>query len=103
MIGLSSSLLTSLSVLRPNTTLKTVTATSTAGNFSLGLPSFSEGVESGWISADVIGGKMSTNSEVANAVRLIAGEVSVAQDRFAMFASESCPRFDSDSYGSRQT
>lgn len=54
---------------------QTVTATGTAGNFSLSLPSIAEGEESGWILADVIGGDVATNAEVKAAVESIAGQV----------------------------
>ena len=54
---------------------QTVTASGTAGNFSLSLPSIAEGKESAWILADVIGGDVATDAEVKAAVEVIAGQV----------------------------
>lgn len=54
---------------------QTVTASGTAGNFSLSLPSIAEGEESAWILADVVGGDVATDAEVKAAVEVIAGQV----------------------------
>lgn len=54
---------------------QTVTASGTAGNFSLSLPSIAEGKESAWILADVVAGDVATDAEVKAAVEVIAGQV----------------------------
>ena len=54
---------------------QTVTATGTAGNFSLSLSTIAEGEESGRILADVVGGDVATDAEVKAAVEVIAGQV----------------------------
>lgn len=56
---------------------QTVTATGTAGNFSLSLPSVTAGEESGWILADVVGGDVATDEEMKAAVEVIAGEARI--------------------------
>lgn len=53
-----------------------MTATGTRGNFSLSLPTVSEGEVSGWIQADVISGDVATDAEFKAALEVIAGEAS---------------------------
>lgn len=77
-----------------------MTATGTAGNFSLSLPTVSEGEASGWIQANVISGDVATDAEVKAAVEVIAGEASSScfsktHDSYSKPNSAACFRFRS--------
>lgn len=72
----------------PSVPSQTVTASGTAGNFSLSLPSIAEGKESAWILADVVSGDVATDAEVKAAIEVIAGQV---RNRAWLLPSDGAP------------